>query len=42
MAIPKDRGGDYKNVSLEEEDIVELRKAITTGSVEPLPSSACA
>ena len=43
MAIPKDRVGEYKNVSLEEQDAVELRKAVATGSVkEPLLSSASA
>ena len=26
--------GDYKNVALEEEDIVEMKKAIATGSKE--------
>jgi hypothetical protein len=42
MATSKDRG-DYKNVLLEEQDAVELRKAIATGSVEePLVSSASA
>jgi len=41
MTSPKDRGGDYNNVSLEEQDAVELRKAVATGSVkEPLISSA--
>jgi hypothetical protein len=41
MATSKDRG-DYKNV-LEEQDAVELRKAVATGSVEePLVSSASA
>ncbi|KAH9072168.1 UDP-galactose transporter [Lactarius deliciosus] len=41
MAMPKDRGGDYKTVSLEEQDAVELRKAVATGSVkEPVFSSA--
>lgn len=43
MTSPKDRGGDYKNVPLEEQDAVELRKAVATGSVkEPLFSSASA
>jgi hypothetical protein len=42
MATSKDRG-DYKNVLLEEQDAVELRKAVATGSVEePLVSSASA
>ena len=42
MATSKDRG-DYKNVLLEEQDAVELRKAVATGSVEdPLFSSASA
>jgi hypothetical protein len=42
MALPKDRG-EYKNVSLEEQDAVELRKAVATGGVkEPLISSASA
>jgi len=41
MATSKDRGGEYKNVSLEEQDAVELRKAVATGSVkEPFISSA--
>ena len=43
MAIPKDHGGEYKDVSLGEQDAVELRKAVATGSVkEPLLSSASA
>jgi hypothetical protein len=37
------RGVEYKNVPLEEEDAVELRKAVATGSVkEPMISSASA
>jgi hypothetical protein len=41
MASPRDR--DYKNVPLEEQDAVELRKAVATGSVkEPISSSASA
>jgi len=40
MATSKDRGGEYKNVPLEEQDAVELRKAVATGSVkEPFLSS---
>jgi len=43
MATSKDRGGEYKNVPLEEQDAVELRKAVATGSVkEPFNSSASA
>ncbi|SRR6266404_4693900 len=43
MATPKDRGGEYKSVPLEEQDAVELRKAVATGSVkEPFISSASA
>ncbi|KAI9511546.1 UDP-galactose transporter [Russula earlei] len=39
--MSKDRGGEYKNVPLEEQDAVVLRKAMATGSVkEPLISSA--
>ena len=42
MATSKDRG-DYKNGLLEEQDAVELRKAVATGSIEePLISSASA
>jgi len=41
MTTSQDRGGDYKTVSLDERDAVELRKAVATGSVkEPLISSA--
>ena len=41
MATSKDR--EYKNVPLEEQDAVELRKAVATGSVkEPVLSSASA
>ncbi|KAH9967328.1 hypothetical protein BC827DRAFT_1173270 [Russula dissimulans] len=41
MSMSKDRGGEYRNVSLEEQDTVELRKAVATGSVkEPFISSA--
>jgi hypothetical protein len=37
------RGVEYRNVPLEEEDAVELRRAIATGSVnEPVISSASA
>ncbi|KAH9975881.1 hypothetical protein BGW80DRAFT_1295072 [Lactifluus volemus] len=41
MSTPKDRGEGYKSVPLDEQDAVELRKAVATGSVkEPLISSA--
>jgi len=41
MATPQERGGDYKPVALDEQDAVELRKAVATGSVkEPFSSSA--
>ena len=33
MSNAKD--ADYKNVALEEEDIVEMRKAVATGSAKP-------
>jgi hypothetical protein len=43
MTTPKDRGGEYKNVPLNEQDAVELRKAVATGGVkEPVVSSASA
>ena len=43
MSTPKDRGEGYKSVPLDEQDAVELRKAVATGSVkEPLFSSASA
>lgn len=43
MSTSQDRGGDYKPVSLDERDAVELRKAVATGGVkEPLISSASA
>jgi hypothetical protein len=43
MSTPKDRGEGYKTVPLDEQDAVELRKAVATGSVkEPLISSASA
>lgn len=31
--------GDYKNVALEEEDIVEMKKQLATGSSKDLPQS---
>jgi hypothetical protein len=43
MTTPKDRVGEYKIVPLDEQDAVELRKAVATGSVkEPIVSSASA